>query len=245
MLIAFLSLVYLYSILFILHFKLLNIIKSHISSNRYVAFYLSWQLYFGGDFMSKGKRGIIIQMMNGEIFVNTSGFYVYYKYAFWFIKINPKLLFPGFQREHCKNIYVNERKVGYAEHRNGCVPLKDYDYTKGGMLNKPINFIRRKLGLLCKPHNRGYYLIKIKNNTYILLSRITPQNNVFCQLFDGPTGYLISNFTFDNTITRVYPHVISPDFLEVMFIVIGYVAEVTVYTSAVSNLDRKIEVIFK
>lgn len=179
----------------------------------------------------------------GETFVQSEAITAYYRYRRWVLKVNPKLLFPGFRKDHRKRIYVNGRKYGFAEFRQACIPLPQYLEDAPGIGFKFINWIRVHWGLCCRSTDRGYFYIKLGKQEYVVLRRYTKDRNIFCQIYYKPTGEMLGSFIFDKDFNNVYPHWSVDNWVRSMYVIIGYVADAVIYSTVAQQLNRRLNVV--
>ena len=190
----------------------------------------------------KKKSDVRIVFNNGETFVS-GAVSAYYRYKRWILRINPKLILPGFRKDHRKIIYVDGKKFGKGEFRQGCIPFYPYLDDSQGIGFTVINWIRVHLGLLCRKSDRGYFYVKLGRQAYIIVRRYTEESNIFCKIYHKPTGDVLGSFIFDKDFLNVYPYWSVDNWVRSMFIVMGYVADAVIYSTVASQLNREIDVI--
>lgn len=191
----------------------------------------------------KNNRPRIVSQ-HGEVFVNSAGISMYYRYRHWIIKVNPKLLLPCFRKDHRKKFYDNGHYVGYGEYRNTYIPMQLYRADGSNLAVVIFNFIREVLGMGCNEHERGYFLVKVKRYKYIILKRVTLEGNILCKVYHKTTGTMMGSFIYDKTFTRVYPSFSDSRAMRTLFIIMGYITDAVIYSTVASELNRTIEVVY-
>lgn len=191
----------------------------------------------------RSRKGVSIISEGGNILVESPSMSARYRSPFWFVQVNPKLVFPCFRRDNKKIIYVNDKRVGKACYRYTCIPLESYIYDGNSLSDKLANLLRLKLGLCCDRHERGYFRVRLKQSNYIVLLRHTAENNIFCQIYCEKTSQLMGTFTFDKEMQNVYPKFGVDNWVNSMYVIIGYIAGVTVYDVVVKHLTRTINIV--
>lgn len=193
----------------------------------------------------KDRNAVRIISNNGEIFVQSPDMEVYYRYPRWMFKINQKLLMPGLRRDHRKIIYVNGRRYGYAEYREGAIPLTAYLDEVVYWSDNITNFIKVHFGLGCRRSRRGYFLIKLGRTEYIVLRRYTKERNIFCQIYCKSTEEFMGSFIIDSAFTKVYPQFAVNNWVRSMYTIIGYIADAAIYSTVASQLNKTLEVVVR
>lgn len=183
-----------------------------------------------------------IHCEHGVTYVNCARVTAVYKYRWWFFRVNPRLVFPAFRREHRKLIIANGKKRGWGEIRGGLIPLSRYDLPGTGLSRSIQQFIRKFLGLGCKRHQKGYIYVAIGPYRYIVLQHTTKEGLHFCEVFDKRTEEQIGNFIFNQDFTEVYPHISNDNVAVTLQVIMGYVADSMVYSMAAGHLVKTINI---
>lgn len=194
---------------------------------------------------SRVKKAVEIILDNGEIFVNSPSMSVFYRYRFWLFQINPRFLLPGLRKEHRKSIFVNGKKRGIAEYRQGCIPMFPFIFDNRNFGVKIVNWIRVHLGLLCRKTDRGYFYIRLDKTEYIVLRRFTSARNVLCEIFCKEDGFMMGSFIFDAAFEKVYPYFSVDDWVNSMYVIIGYIADAVVYSTVAHKLNKSLEIVLR
>lgn len=190
---------------------------------------------------SENANKIKIICNKGEIFVQGPRISVYYRYRWWFFRINPRILFPGLRRDHRKKIFVNGKNRGYAEFRGGRVPLPRYRRGQDLISNILDIFIHEKLGILCRQEECGYHLIHTMNTDYIVTERLTKEEHILCQVYIKETGEPIGSFVYNKDCNEIYPTLVAQRLVNTFTVIMGYVTETVLYSTMASKLNRTIE----
>lgn len=175
--------------------------------------------------------------------METKAINVIYQYRWWFVKVNPRLLFPAFRKEHRKIIIANGKKRGYGEIRGGLVPLSRYELPGHGFWRGVKTFFRKSLGLGCKRYEKGYIYIKISRWEFIVLQRTTEQGLQVCEVYEMKSENPVGGFIFNQDFSEVYPHISREGMTLTLYTIIGYVADSMVYNLAASSLSREIKIV--
>ena len=194
--------------------------------------------------MGRGKSKAIatITTERGNIYVDGARFDAHFRYPVWLFKLNPKLILPGLRRDHRKIVYINGRRFGKADYRDGCIPLESYRLRENRMLDKFMNFIRETFGIGCSNRSRGYYNIKLRTNTFVVVVRRSSKEYIRCIVYIRDSGDYVGDFMFDNAIENVYPRLVRHDLERTFCVIIGYIMDSLVYTTVALHLDRKLEI---
>lgn len=189
------------------------------------------------------KSDIRVISDGGEVFVQSPSITAYYRYPKWLFKINQHVLLPGLRRNHRKIIFVNGKKYGTAEYREGCIPLTEYLGEEVWWSDKITRFVKVHFGLGCRKNHRGYFKVKLGHYEYIVLRRYTKENNIFCHIYYKPTEELMGTFIIDSTFTKVYPQFAVDHWVNSMYVIIGYITDAVLYSTVAMQLNKTIDVI--
>ena len=190
----------------------------------------------------RGKAIAVITTERGNIYVDGPRFDAHFRYPIWLCRLNPKLILPGLRRDHRKIVYINGRRFGRADYREGCIPLETYRLKETRLLDKFMNLLRETFGLCCSSKSRGYYNIKLKTNTFIVVVRRPSKDYIRCIVYIRDSGEYVGDFFFDAGIENVYPRLVRHDLERTFCVVIGYIMDSLVYTTVALHLDRKLEI---
>ncbi len=193
--------------------------------------------------VKKKKNTTRIISTGGEIFVESPSINIYYRYPRWLFKLNQKLLLPGFRRDHRKYIFINGKKFGRAEYREGCIPLPGYIDEVRYWSDNITNYIKVHFGLGCRKSHRGYFWVKLGRQEYIVLRRYTKERNIYCQIYYKLTNAFMGSFIIDSTFTRVYPQFAVDHWVNSMYAIIGYVTDAMIYSSVAQQLNKTIDIV--
>lgn len=183
-----------------------------------------------------------IELYCGETTVSTSLVNAYFPYRRWLFKINPKLLFPAFRKEHRKLIIVNGRKCGWAEERYGLIPLNSHWNKAIGRFKWLKRWVRRHLGLWCNSYERGYKLIAIGHLRYIVLEAVTTSGYTACDVYSIIEQEPIGRFYFSQDLSSVYVKANREGVVQTLQVISGYVADALVYQHVALSLNRAINI---
>lgn len=166
-----------------------------------------------------------------------------YRYRRWLFRINPKLLFPAFRKDHRKFFIVNGKRRGWGEIRSGWIPLSRYELPGSGFRVSVWRFLRKRLGLGLRRYERGYIYIGIGPYRFIVIQHTSQEGLHICEVYDKKTEEQIGNFIFNQEFTEVYPHISYDGVENTLHVIIGYVADSMVYSRAAGLLQKTIKVI--
>ena len=192
----------------------------------------------------KVKADAVITSERGNIYVDGARFDAEFRYPFWLFKINQHALLPGFRRDHCKVIYLNGKRYGKADYREGCIPLPSYRVPEEYLSDHWTNVFREISGLGCSRSSRGYYNIRLGSKTYVVVVRRTSEGYLRCIVHRRDSGRYIGDFLFDSSIEKVYPRLAVKGLERQFSIIIGYIMDSLVYTTVSFGLNRKLEVVY-
>lgn len=178
----------------------------------------------------------------GVTYVDCPRIDVLYKYRWWWVRLNPRLLFPAFRRDHRKLIVINGKKRGTAEIRSGLIPLSRFELPGSGLGVALQRFVRKYLGLGLKRYERGYIYITIGKYRYVVVQHTSKEGLHICEVYDKRTEQQVGNFMFSQDFTEVYPHTVYEGAANVLFVIMGYVADSMVYSRAAGLLQKIIKV---
>lgn len=184
----------------------------------------------------------VITTERGQIYVDGLRFDATFRYPYWLWKVNPHLLLPGLRRDHRKIIYINGKRFGKADYREGCIPLPSYRIKEEYFSDKLTNFVREVFGLGCSRGSRGYYNIKLRTNTYVVIVRKTSAGYVRCIVYCRDTYEYVGDFLFDSEMTVVHPRLALPRLERTFCVIVGYILDSLVYATVARQLDRKLEI---
>lgn len=190
----------------------------------------------------RSKPDAVITSERGNIYVDGSTYDVEFRYPFWLFKINQGVLLPGFRRDHCKVIYLNGKRYGRADYREGAIPLKEYRVPEEYWSDHVTNVMREFTGLGCSRSARGYYNIRLKSRTYVAVVRRTSDGYLRCIVHCRDNGRYIGDFLFDANVEKVYPRLSARGLERTFSIIIGYIMDCLVYTTVSIKLERKLEI---
>lgn len=165
-----------------------------------------------------------------------------YHYKFWFLKVNPKLLLPGFRKEMHKIIIVNGTRFGYGEFRHGGIPLPPYHKVSSSLFVKFGNIVRENLGLFCKQGARGYYFVKLGRRKFIILKHKAENGLTVCKVYYSKEGISIGEFAFDKDFKKVYPYPFYSQLYRTLLVIIGYMFDVVSYENLSHMFNFRVEV---
>lgn len=170
--------------------------------------------------------------------------YVDASYTFrpWLFMLNPKLLPPGLRKHHRKIIRVNGKRRGYAEYRDGWLPLQRYELNGSGAGVYIKKWIRRNLGFLLRPYEKGYVSIHLCGFRYAVTTAYTEGGFVHCEVYDIDRQYPIGRFDFAQDFSEVYVAANTDGVSNTLQVILGYVADMEVYNSVASDLDKTINI---
>ena len=175
--------------------------------------------------MGRAKKKPLATIISerGDIYVQGARFDAHFRYPFWFLKVNPVFLLPGLRRDHRKIVYVNGRRFGKADYREGCIPIEGYRMKEEYFSDKLTNFIWETFGVGCPSSRRGYYNIKLRTNTYVVLVRRTSKEYIRCLVYCRDTKEYVGDFLFDRNIENVYPRLEDKRLERTFCVIIGYI----------------------
>ena len=218
-----------------------------------VEFKALWCMLHQRAFYFPGKVGVVLSSKKkpdfaifcdrGVTWVRTPNIDALYRYKWYFVKLNPKMLFPQFRRDNRKYIVVNGRRKGVGEVRSGCIPLSEYDARGSGIGRVVKNFLKRRLGLCCRKYERGYILVKISKWKYIVLQRTTERGLLVCEVYNLDSEKQVGTFTFNPDFTEVHTYCGVEGMLNTMHVIIGYVADSNLFSMAAEQMTKKIKII--
>ena len=165
-----------------------------------------------------------------------------YRYKWWFLKLNPRLMPPNFRREQQKLIVVNGKRRGYAEIRAGQIPLDEYRRRGLNLAGKVGQLLRDTLGFTCRQRERGYIYVKLARYSYIVLHHTTPGGLEICEVYELKSQNQIGTFIFNQDFTEVSPHSSSDGVFYTLCVIIGYVADTLVYSRVAGLLEQTIRI---
>lgn len=192
------------------------------------------------------KQGNAMQVVcyRGQTIVNSKYIDAEFVYRHWLLRVNPALLFPEFRKEHRKIIKVNGKKIGWAEIRGGCLPLKIYDLKGTGLRTIIRRWIRKHLGLMLRSFEKGYIAVGIGHFRYVVTKSYTEAGFVTCEVYDVVKQFPIGRFSFTSDFADVYAAVNCDGVFNTLQIILGYVADTIVYDSAALSLNKTINIHF-
>lgn len=165
-----------------------------------------------------------------------------YRYRWWWIHINPRILLPALRRDHRKIIIANGKRRGWGEIRSGWIPLSRYDISGKGLRFSIVRFVRKYLGLGLKKYERGYIYIGIGHFRYVVTQRVSKEGLYICEVYDKRTEDQIGTFVFNQDFSEVYPRTNRDGVINTLHVIIGYVADSLVYSRAAGMLSKTIKV---
>lgn len=165
-------------------------------------------------------------------------------YRRWLFRVNPAFLFPAFRKEHRKIIKVNGKKIGWAEIRGGWTPLKIYDLKSYGLRTSICRWIRKHLGLMLRPFEKGYIAIGIGHFRYVVTKSVTEAGFITCEVYDVMKQLSIGWFSFTQDFSDVYVVTNCDGVFNTLQVILGYVADTLVYDSAALSLNKIINIHF-
>lgn len=182
---------------------------------------------------------------HGSIYVDSQSYDAEFRYPWWLFKVNNLLLFPGFRRDHKKVIYVNGKRCGKADYREGCIPLPAYRIPEEYLSDKWANIFRETFGLRCPKTSRGYYNIRLHSKVYIVVVRRTSEGYLRCIVHRRDSSKYIGDFLFDTTVSVVYPRLQVRGLERTFSIIIGYMMDSLMYATVANGLKRKLEISYQ
>lgn len=190
----------------------------------------------------QGFPDVYVKLEYGHAYVQAFNLVAHYKPRFWFLQLNPRLVLPGLRKDQRKKLYVNNKRYGFAEQRHGCIPLPPYVKEGRQLRVRLYNFIRVRLGLLCKPFERDYYWISLKSQKYIVLKHVTEEGNVRCVVYHVASQSNVGSFVFDKEFMNIYPSLGVDSPINTLLVIMGYLSEENVYSSVAKTLNRTLKV---
>lgn len=191
---------------------------------------------------TKSQLENIVVCDHGNTYILYSGIAVEYKYKWWWFRFNPRLLFPSFRRDHQKYIYVNGRRRGYAEVRQGYIPVPLFRRVPTNFGSRVGDIIRRATGLCCRPNESGYYRFKIGPFKYTVTKRISADGLLICEVYETGSNNQIGLIVFNDKFNEVYPKTSKKGVTATLCVIAGYVADTAIYSRAAAQLQQMIKI---
>ena len=179
----------------------------------------------------------------GQTDLTLNGRAITYRYRAWALKVNPRLLFPAFRKEHRKFIVVDGKRKGYCEMRGGLIPMQRYDLPGAGFVRAFKTVLRHGLGICCSKRERGYTFVKFGRFKYVVLKKLTAEGLLWCEVYEIGTERSIGSFIFNRDLTEVYFRYVMDGAQLTLQVIIGYVVDTLVYSMAASSLVKTVKVI--
>ena len=192
---------------------------------------------------SKRISGYSVILQNGNVIVEGPNVSVTFKLKFWLLRVNPKLIFPGFRKDYCKKIFINGKVKGNAAFIQSCAPISKCRLEGGSFGIKIKNWIRERLGLLCNESERGWFRFKLNGEEYVVLQRVTERGNTLCEIYSKENDVSLGSFIIDSSFENIYPYFSENGFFELMLIVAGYMIDYLVNSCLISQLNGSLRVI--
>lgn len=162
----------------------------------------------------------------------------------WIVTINPRLKPVGLRRDNKRAIYVNGRKFGKCFHCYGVPDMPTLFNGYEGISGFLAKMLVLVFGWRVPKISRGFYEIKLKNQTYIVRLRIADMGAVICHLYYKKTGEELGIFMFTPNMDKVIVNFPHYKFTSACVIMIGCVMEclANVVFSSKMNIILDIEV---
>lgn len=183
-----------------------------------------------------------ISCVRGTTSLFYSGIVVEYRPKAWLLRLNPKFVLPGCRKEHRKNIYINGRKRGYAESRQGYIPLPFKKRPVTGLGPKLGNIFRSLTGLGCRLHEKGYFRFILGPYKYTVIRRISENGLLISEVYETGTNNLIGYIIFNQELSEVHTRTGMEGVNATLCVIAGYIADIAVYTRAAAQLNQTIKI---
>lgn len=188
------------------------------------------------------KTSVTIEMRGNRTHVIGPGLDATFRYKWWLLHVNPRLLPPGFRFSNQRVIYVNGKRYGHAKYRDACPPIPERT-VKGKWIGVILlNFIRTQLGWKVEKHHRGYYKLKLGKYTYIVTQHVSKQKFVYCRVFLMPSGEDVGALTFEKDLSKVYTSLGQYNIINTLYVISGYIADSILFSLLGNEFYRTIEV---
>ena len=182
---------------------------------------------------------------SGNFSAQWNDYLVEYYPKSWILRINPKLLMPGFVRNDRYNIYLNGAYWGYGEYRNGCIPIPSRRVAGDSLSVRMLNFVREHLGILCPDSDRGYFYVKSRHYSYVITRQFTNMGNTFYTVYYNRTKDKIATIVVNSQFTEVYYRVSIPNWKKSLYIIAGYLVGATSTMRALYEFSRDLSLILE
>lgn len=178
----------------------------------------------------------VVVFKSGRTYIDGRGFDLEFKPKWWWVQINPKLIWPTFRSSSRKNIYVDGRKVGSTIYRDGTIPLMYTRMIGDNLRAKVFNTILRPLGIRVAECNKGYFDVKLAGYHYIIVLSETVKNMLNCYVYlknpEERLGYFVVSDEFKRISTSFVDKRITDTMAILVAIVYDYIAMGFAYRTA-------------
>ena len=189
----------------------------------------------------RSSKGVSIVLRKGKTYVYGPGVDVVLKDSIWMIRVNPKLLPPGFRRTDRKKLFVGRKCIGWAYQAYTGIPIDEYRRKCEYLSDVWANYICERTGIGCRERKRGYFAVCIKNTIFIVVVGKTEQGNYDCLVYTKHNSDYIGNFIISPTFETIQNRLGDMRYARKFYTVIGYVSG-CLLTSAVSNISSEMKI---
>lgn len=184
-----------------------------------------------------------IVCQDGHTSLETQGLYATYRTPLWVLRLNPLLKVPGRRRSSFKVIEVNGKRWGKAYYCEGCIPMPPYISEDGRGIHRVFDAWKIHIGLGVRRANRGYFLIKLKQNKFIVLRRVTNEKRIYGAVYQYMSGDLVGTYIFDEEFKNVLLKTNEGALPNSLKVIAGYLADVSVYSQVVGLMNREVSIV--